>query len=95
MAHPYRKKQVAIRQLLLDPRGNLNPNAKVLAVELRKLCAPAPTVAFSSLMQYDRDGAVDPIATVAAAARREVWDHFVKLLHLEPYEAANLREEDI
>lgn len=91
----YRDKQVSIRRLLLDKRGHLNADGRVLAVELRKLCAPAPTVAFSSLMQYDRNGAIDPIATAAAAARREVWDHFVKLLHLEPYEAANLREEEL
>lgn len=94
MAGTYRKKQIAIRRLLLNAKGQLNPDGRVLAVELRKLCAPQPTVAFSSLMQYDRNGAVDPIATAAAAARREVWDHFVKLLHLEPYETANLREEE-
>lgn len=90
----YRKKQIAIRRLMLNAKGQLNPDAKVLAVELRKLCGPTPSVAFSGLMQYDRTGAVDPIATAAAATRREVWDHFVKLLHLEPYEAANLREEE-
>jgi len=83
----FRNKQIAIRRLLLDGRGHLNRDARVLAVELKKLCG-------GSLTQYDRNGAVDPIATAAAAQRRDVWDHFVKLLHLEPYEAANLREEE-
>lgn len=83
----FRNKQIAIRRLLLDGRGHLNRDARVLAVELKKLCG-------GNLTQYDRNGAVDPIATAAAAQRREVWDHFVKILHLEPYEAANLREEE-
>ncbi len=89
MARPYREKQIAIRRLLLDPRGKLNPDGRALAVELRRV-----TGAGVGLTQFDRNGAVDPIGTAAAAARREVWDHFVKLLHLEPYEAANLREEE-
>lgn len=87
MSTRFRNKQIAIRRLLLDGRGHLNRDARVLAVELKKLCG-------GSLTQYDRNGAVDPIATAAAAQRREVWDHFMKLLHLEPYEAANLREEE-
>lgn len=87
MSTRYRNKQIAIRRLLLNQRGQLNPDARVLAVELKKLCG-------GNLTQYDRNGAVDPIATAAAAQRREVWDHFVRLLHLEPFEAANLREEE-
>lgn len=90
----YRRKQIAIRRLLLDPRGNLNRDARALAVELRKLCGPGVGVSFSSLVQYDRHGAVDPIGTAQAAARREIWDHFVRLLHLEPSEVVNLREEE-
>ena len=87
MSTRYRRKQIAIRRLLLNQKGQLNPDARVLAVELKKLCG-------GSLTQYDRTGALDPVATAAAAQRREVWDHFVRLLHLEPYEAANLREEE-
>lgn len=87
MSTRYRRKQIAIRRLLLNQRGQLNPEARVLAVELKKLCG-------GSITQYDRNGAVDPVATAAAAQRREVWDHFVRLLHLEPFEAANLREEE-
>lgn len=64
----------------------------MLAIELRKMCGPSAGVSFSSLTVYDREGRVDTVATAQAAARREVWDHFVRLLHLEPYEAANLRE---
>ena len=86
MSTRYRRKQIAIRRLLLNQKGQLNPDARVLAVELKKLCGGA-------LTQYDRAGAVDPVATAAAAQRREIWDHFVRLLHLEPYEAANLRAE--
>ena len=66
----------------------------MLAIELRRLCGPKSSVSFSSITQYDKAGAVDPIGTAQAAARREIWDHFVKLLHLEPFEAANLREEE-
>lgn len=87
MSSRYRRRQIAIRRLLLDPRGKLNRDARVLAVELKKLCG-------GTITQYDRNGAVDPIATAAAAQRREVWDHFLNLLHLEPFEAANLREEE-
>jgi len=83
----YRRKQVAIRQLLLDTRGNLNANGRVAAAEFKRVRGKA-------IMQYDHNGAVDPIGTAAAAARWEMWEHFVRLLHLEPYEAANLREEE-
>lgn len=88
-AQQYRRKQLAVRRLLLDARGNLNRDGKVLAAELRRVCNP------SSVLKYDRNGAVDPIGTAAAAATRDVLDHFVKLLHLEPYEAVNLREEEL
>lgn len=90
----YRSKQIAIRRLLLDPRGKLNRDGRALAIELRKLCGPSAGVSFSRLTQYDNNGAVDPIGTAQAATRREIWDHFVRLLHLEPSEAANLREEE-
>jgi len=88
MATRYRKKQVAARRLLLNAKGELSPDARVLAVELKRICNPR------AVLVYDRNGAVDPIGTAAAAATREVWDHFVKLLHLEPFEAVNLREEE-
>ena len=94
MASDYRKRQIAVRRLLLDPRGLLNRDARVLAVELRKLCGPSTGVGFASLTAYDREGRVDPVATAQAATRREIWDHFVRLLHLEPFETANLREEE-
>lgn len=87
MSTRYRRKQIAIRRLLLNQKGQLGPDARVLAAELKKLCG-------GPITQYDRNGAVDPVATAAAAQRREIWDHFVRLLHLEPYEAANLREEE-
>ena len=87
MSTRYRRKQIAIRRLQLNQKGQLNPDARVLAVELKKLCGGA-------LTQYDRAGAVDPVATAAAAQRREIWDHLGRRLHLEPYEAANLREEE-
>ena len=90
----YRDKQTSARRLLLDPRGQLNRDARVLAIELRRLCGPSAGVAFSSLTKYDAAGRVDPIATAQAAARREVWDHFMRLVHLEPFETANLREEE-
>lgn len=89
MPRPYREKQIAIRRLLLDTRGKLNRDGRALAVELHRV-----TGANRGITQYDRTGAVDPIGTAAAAARREVWDHFFKLLHLEPYEAANLQQEE-
>lgn len=90
----YRSKQIAIRRLLLDPRGHLNRDGRTLARELSRICGPNVFISFSSITQYDKNGAVDPIGTAQAAARREIWDHFVKLLHLEPHEAANLREEE-
>lgn len=83
----YRRRQVSARRLLLNARGELNPDGRNLALELKRVCG-------RDITQYDRNGAIDPIGTAAAAARREIWDHFVKLLHLEPYEAVNLREEE-
>lgn len=93
MAEPTRfhKRQLAARRLLLDSKGKLNRNAVPLAVMLRSLCAAAPTQA---LTQYDAQGRIDPIATAAAAQRREIWDAFVKLLNLDQYEAVNLQEEE-
>jgi hypothetical protein len=35
------------------------------------------------------------VATVAAAARREVWDELVKLLNLDPYQTTNLQDPDL
>ncbi len=87
MPATYREKQVEVRRLLLNDKGQLNTGGRRLAAEFKR-------VRGRSITQYDRNGAVDPIATAAAAARWDMWEHFVRLLHLEPYEAANVREEE-
>jgi hypothetical protein len=82
----FARRQVAARRLLLNARGELTPDARVLAAYLRRLCHAAPG---TRLIQAGPAG-VDASATVAAAARREVWDDFVKVMNLDPYELTNL-----
>jgi hypothetical protein len=82
------RRQIAARRLFLDGRGKLNRDAQTLAVYFRRLTAGG------QLTHFDNEGRIDPVATVAAAQRREVWDAIVRLLNLEPYETENLRDEE-
>ena len=82
--------QVAIRRLCLDGRGNLNRDAKLIAVGLKRFCRADKT----SLMYSPQTGMIDPVATAAAVARREVYDYLRRLLNLDEYTEVNLREDE-
>lgn len=85
----YARKQVAARRLFLDGRGQLNPDARVLAADLKKFCkVDGPQIA------YDGEGKVDPVATACMAARREVWNRLQAWLHLDVNTVVNLRENE-
>lgn len=85
------RRQLAIRRLCLDARGALNPDAKVLIADLRRFCRAdgQPTLAYSPAT-----GQLDPVATVAIAARREVYDRLMRYLTVDEVIVQNIREED-
>lgn len=87
----YKRKQIAIRRLLLDGKGNLNPDARVIVADLRAFCQAdgRPVIKYSPV-----SGAVDPVATAAAVARREVYDRLRRMLNLDDYTDINLRDDD-
>ncbi len=87
----FARRQLAVRRLLLDGRGQLNPDARVAVGAFRRACHAAPNQHLTVILP---NGSVDPIGTACAAARREVWDHFVKLLNLDDYTVANLKDEE-
>ena len=85
----YSRKQLAIRRLLLDGKGRLNADAIILVADLRRFCHAdgAPTLKYSP-----QTGTIDPIASIAAAARREVFDRYMRLLLVDKVEIENLRD---
>lgn len=85
----FRDRQIAVRRLCLDAKGNLNRDAKLLAVHLKRICHGGR----SHLVYSPVNGSIDPIATAAAAAKREVWEEIRRLLNLDDYADVNLREE--
>jgi hypothetical protein len=82
------RRQIAARRLFLSGDGKLNPDARKLAAYMARLCH-----AKGRIVVHGADGKIDPVATTAAAARREVWDDLVRLLNLDPYEIANLKDD--
>lgn len=86
----YFRRKLALRRLLLDANGNLNRDGRTLAAWMRRLCGAARG---QKLIVRGPDG-IDPVETVAVAARREVWDEIVEMLNLDQYEITNIREDD-
>jgi hypothetical protein len=85
----YARKQVALRQLCLSG-GQLNANARVILSDLRKFCKADNTAG----LQYNPvSGLIDPIATAAAVARREVFDRYARMLLLDQQAIVNLLDE--
>jgi hypothetical protein len=91
MAVPYKRKQIALRRILLDGKGRLNQDARVIVADLRAFCQAdgRPVLKYSPI-----SGSVDPVATAAAVARREVYDRFRRMLNLDDYTEINLRDDD-
>jgi hypothetical protein len=71
--------------------GVLTPDGRILIFLLKKACHAA---AGDRIVVLDDKGAVDPIATACAAARREVYDEFVRLMNLDTYTTTNIINEE-
>ena len=85
------RRQQALRKLLLDDKGRLTPNAAVVVSDMRRFCKADG----SALIQYSPvSGTVDPVATAVAAARREVFDRYVRLLGLDVRVLTNMKDDD-
>ena len=88
----YARKQIAIRKLLLDEKGGIRRDARPLIADFRRFCQAGPK---ATLVKYSPDrGGIDPIATVVAATRREIWDRYFSMLMIDPQEIADTREDD-
>lgn len=86
----FSRRQLALRRLLLDGQGNLKPDARVALFVFKRACHAGRGTRLTVI----GPNGVDPIGTVAAAARRELWDDFTTLLNLDDYQAVNLRDEE-
>lgn len=89
-AERYRMNQISIRRLALDGQGNLNRDAKAIAIALKRFCRGGR----SALMYSPQTGMIDPVATAAAAAKQEVWEYLRRLLNIDDYTDVNLREDE-
>lgn len=90
MSDKFSRRQIALRRMLLNGRGELSPDGRMVAAHLKRLCH----VGKPQLIVSPQTGQIDPLATVAAAAKREIWEDFKRLLNLDPYTEVNLREEN-
>lgn len=60
----------------------------IVLADLQRFCfGNAPTI------RYGGQGAVDPLASTAAAARQEVWLRIINHLHLDDAQLLKLKEE--
>ena len=85
------RRQLAVRRLFLRD-GVLTNDARIFLFLMKRACHATRG---TRLVGMDDTGKIDPIATVAAAARRELFDEFVQLLNLDDYTVTNItREED-
>lgn len=87
----YARKQLALRQMLLNGRGELTANAKVIVADLRKFCHADGR----PMLKYNpATGMLDDKATIAAAARREVFDRLERMLLVDRIHILTASEED-
>jgi hypothetical protein len=91
MAATRQRRQLALRRILLDAHGRLTADAKVIVCDLRNFCyAAKPTITFSPV-----SGTIDAHASIAAAARREVWDRLARLLAIDEKQILNAEDRDL
>lgn len=83
--------KVSLRRLCLDGKGQLNRDARRVAVILRKFCKADGRAA---LVYSPVTGSIDTTATACQAARREVYDLLKRLLQLDEYTDVNLRDDE-
>lgn len=88
-ADQYKIKQVSLRKLCLNPKGELTADARRILADLRKFCKADNN---GGLQYSPISGMIDPIATAAAAARREVFDRYARMLNLDTYTIVNLQD---
>lgn len=63
-------------------------STEAVLADLQRFCfGNAPTI------KYSQQGAVDPLASVAAAARQEVWLRIINHLNLDDSQLLKLKEE--
>ena len=94
MMSPSTKRRVikqAMQQMLLGPEGHLTPNARLIAIKLRRFCH-----ARGGELMFPRSGdrgPIDPLAMARVAGRREVFDYLAHLLGMSLEERQHLLEE--
>ena len=90
VSRDFARRQLAFRQVLLDGEGNLTRNGRVVVAHMRRLLGAAPG---QHITKYTLSREIDPVATVAAAQRREAWDALVRLVNLDAYTVSNIEED--
>lgn len=74
------------RRIFINADGALNQSGRVVLGDLQRFCyGNAPTIRAGST-------GIDPLASVAAAARQEVWLRIINHLHLDDAQLLNLKE---
>ena len=86
----YFRRKLALRRLLLGPDGHLTRDGRTLAAWMKRLCWASR----GQKLIYRGTEGIDPVETVAIAARREVWDEIVEMLNLDQYETTNIQEDE-
>jgi hypothetical protein len=83
----FRRRQ-AWQATMLNERGELTPDGRVIMRDLARFCrAHRSTAVFSHIR-----GVLDPLASARADGRREVYLRIVENLHLDERFLVNLRE---
>lgn len=77
----------AYQQMFLGPEGTPNEAANIVLSDLRKFCRATTT----TITVSPRSVTIDPLATISAEGRREVWLHIMELLHLDEATVYHLR----
>lgn len=84
-----RRRATAYQQCFLGDRGEPHRAGGLVLADLRRFCrATAPAV------QMAPDGRVDPLASMLAEGRREVWLRIAKHLNLTDREIHQLTEDE-
>lgn len=86
----YLRRKIALRRMLLDSDGHLTRDGRTLAAWVQRLC----NAGRGQPLIFEGPNGIDPVDTVARAARREVWDAFVEMMNLDVYETTNLQGDD-
>lgn len=75
--------RTSFRHTFKDKDGKLHDDARKVLAELRRFC-----FADRATIRRNADGTVDPYASIAAAARQEVYMRVVSLIELDDADLA-------